>query len=299
MGKELFPLLRHDHTLFTWPILAAVLFLIIKVDTWNLVRNQFGNGVHLKTAIALGITGVAWTFLGIYRRGNRDAVAGVHLGWIWIFAGVHFGYWAEAHAPHWTWPFLITGLLLQALYWLYRFRLEKIYPWAKSLLTEPTRLVLLGSSAALAIACILCLLEGAALERMQWLSFFVACQLVWHALATRKHVFGTILFFHIWVALLALTSGGTNHLLERVGVENSLTPTLWLFLIVQLLLIAIEGLQSLRKPKHIYQRLAPLLSPSLAIASFVIIVLGLAGIMDGVHWLTLSAIQQALLLIAL
>src|SRR5882724_6115938 len=296
MGKEFFPLLRHDHTLFTWPILAAVLFLIIKVDTWNLVRNQFGNGVQLKTAIALGITGVAWTFLGIYRRGNRDAVAGIHLGWIWILAGIHFGYWAEAHAPHWTWPFLIMGLLLQALYWLYRFRLEKIYPWGKSLLTEPTRQVLLAGSVALAIACILCLLHGDPLERMQWLYLFVAAQLVWHGLATRKHVFGTILFFHVWVAILAATSVGTGHLPDRIGVDHSLSPTLWLFIGVQLLLIVIEGLQNVRQSKegfsgHVYQRLAPLLSPSLAIASFVTILLGMAGIMDGVHWLTLSTMQ--------
>ena len=39
MGQELFPFRRYDHTLFTWPILTAALFLLVKVDTWNLLRN--------------------------------------------------------------------------------------------------------------------------------------------------------------------------------------------------------------------------------------------------------------------
>jgi len=97
---------------------------------------------------------------------------------------------------------------------------------------------------------------------------------------------GTILFFYVWVAILAVTSGGTNHLLERVGVEKQLKPTLWLFIGVQILLVFIEGREILGQSKsRIFQsylsRLAPLLSPSLAIVSFVTILMGMAGIMDG------------------
>lgn len=33
MGRDLFPLRRLDHTLFTWPIMAAATFLIVKVET--------------------------------------------------------------------------------------------------------------------------------------------------------------------------------------------------------------------------------------------------------------------------
>ena len=303
-GKELFPLRRNDYSLFTWPIVAAILFLLVKVDTWNLLHNFSGYGLPLKTAVALGITGIAWTFLGIYRRRHRDAFIGVHLGWIWMFAGILLGYWGQAHAPHWDWPFLVTGLLLQALFWLYRFGLEKVYPWSKSLLAEPTRLVLLVGSPVLTIVCVLFLLEGTPIERIEWLYLFLAAQLIWHGLARRNPVFGTILFFQVWVAILALTSPGRGQLLAQVSVEQSSSPTLWLLVGVQLLLLGIEVEQYLRERQaqtagKLYQSLSPLLTPFLSIASFLAVVFGLAGIMDGVHWLTLSATQQALLFTAL
>ena len=63
MGRHLFPFRRYDHTLFTWPLVAAAVFLIVKVDTVEPVRNQLAGGVPLKTACALMITGVHGPFL--------------------------------------------------------------------------------------------------------------------------------------------------------------------------------------------------------------------------------------------
>jgi len=248
MGQDLFPFRRYDYSLFTWPIMAAALFLIIKVDTWNLFRNQLASGVPLKTAIAVVITGSAWTFIGIYHREDRNAVAGIHLGWVCALTGIAFGYWRQAADPYWTWPFLITGLLLQALYWIYRFGVQPAHPWANALLTEPMRAALLGGSAVLAVVAIGCLLYGTSLERLHWLYWFLAAQLIWHALGARKLVFGAILFFQIWIALLSATAHGAGPLWDRVSAQRSITPTLWLLLGVQLVSIVLENVNYPSRP---------------------------------------------------
>ena len=307
MGQEPFPLQRHDHTLFTWPILLAVLFLAIKVDTWNLLRNLSATGVPLKTAIALAITGVSWTFLAIYQRERDGAVLGVHLGWFWVLAGIGLGYWNKAVEPTWTWPFLMVGLLLQVLYWFYRFHLERTHAWARALLTKQTRSVLLAGGALLSIACTLLLAGGEPIEKMRWLYWFVAAQLVWHGLATRQKIFGIILFFQIWIGLLATTAPGPGGLWDRLSFAQSLNPTLWLLLGVQLLLLLLEqtkGSNHSERPPllpgtGLYDRLAPLVLPWFAIGSALGFLLGLAAIADGVHWLGISRMQNGLLVILL
>ena len=42
LGRHPFPLRRSDHTLFTLPLLSAAVFLIVKVDTWTLLRHLAG-----------------------------------------------------------------------------------------------------------------------------------------------------------------------------------------------------------------------------------------------------------------
>jgi hypothetical protein len=312
MGREPFPLRRHDHTLFTWPIMAAVLFLIIKVETWNFILNIIANGVHLKTAIALAITGVAWTFIGIYKRQRRGAVVCVHLGWIWFFLGLNFGYWHLAENPNYSIPILAMGIFLQCLYWFYRFYLEQKQSWVKSLLTAPIQHVLIIASLSLAIVCTVLLASGAIFERIQWLYWFLIAQLIWHALSTRKMIFGTVLFFQIWIGLLAVAATGTGTLLDRIPSDPSQTvsPTLGLLLTIQFILIALEflplpkaegrgeGEHDVRKP-GIWQFLYPLLSPPFAIASLLAFLIGLGGIIDGVHSIELSRFQQFLLLATL
>ena len=319
MRKEPFPLRRYDHTLFTWPIMAAVLFLIIKVETWNLIINLIASGIHLKTAIALAITGVAWTFIGIYKRERRGAVVCVHLGWIWAFVGINFGYWQLAENPNYSLPILTMGLLLQCLYWLYRFQLEQRLPWAKSLLAAPMRQVLLIGSLALALLCTVSLAGGAIFERIQWLYWFLVAQLIWHALAKRNFVFGTVLFFQIWTGLLAVTAPGRGTLLERVTIDQSLSPTLWLLIAIQIIFIALElfglvahgsrntryGITDDVKPpvdskfSLIWPFLFPLLTPAFAIASLLAFFIGVGGIVDGVHSMELSRLQQFLVLATL
>src|SRR5260370_6598793 len=236
----MFQLRLYNHPLFTWPILAAALFLTTKVDSWNLFRNVGPSGVPLKTALALGLTGVTGTFLAIYCRAHRSAVLGVHLGWVWTLAAIALGYWHEAVEPNWTRPFLIMGLLWQGLYWLYRLGLEAPCPWVKALLTGPTRGVLMAGSGVLAVACMASLLVGEQPQYICWLYWFVTAQLVWHGLAARNQLFGVLLFFLTWVGLLAATAPGEGLLWARLSLEHSLSPTLWLLLCVQLIFIVLE-----------------------------------------------------------
>ena len=311
LGREPFPLRRYDHTLFTWPLLVAALFLIIKVDTWNLVRLELAGGIPLKTAVALGVTGVAWTFLAIYHRGERAAVVAVHLGWLAAFAGIGFGYWHHALAPHWSWPCLTLGLLLQGLYWLYRYGVEPARPWVYGLLTEPMRGVLLAGSGALSLGCLAALVAGTPIEQLGWLYGFLAAQLVWHAVQTRHPLFGVILFFHLWAGLLAVTVPGTAPFWEKLSTAHGLTETLWLLVAIQVLTLALEragrrndtGAAGTPPPPATGSDgpglLTPLVLPMLALASGLVVVLALAGLADGLHGLEFTAGQQALLIGAL
>ena len=104
------------------------------------------------------------------------------------------------------------------------------------------RAALLGGSAVLAVVAIGCLLYGTSLERLHWLYWFLAAQLIWHALGARKLVFGAILFFQIWIALLSATAHGAGPLWDRVSAQRSITPTLWLLLGVQLVFLVLEKL---------------------------------------------------------
>src|SRR5262249_50092749 len=103
---------------------------------------------------------------------------------------------------------------------------------------------LMAGSGVLAGVCVLCLLEGAPLQRVQWLTWFLAAQLIWHALRTRKLIFAALLFFLVWIALLAATSPGVGALLSRVTPEQSISPTLWLLITIQLIFVALERLPS-------------------------------------------------------
>jgi hypothetical protein len=312
-GVAAFPCRRHDATLFTWPLMAATVYLLLKVDTWNLLNNLLGDTLPFKTALAVGITGVAWTFIGIYHRQHRDAVIGVHLGWLCVLAGIGFGSWHHTPQPHWTWVALAMGLLLQGLYWLYRFGLEADRPWLRALLTEPTRMVLLVGSTVLAMQRIAVLLDGAAVDWM--LDGFLLAQVIWHGLRTRQWPWGVLVFFQIWVGLLAVTAGGAGPLWMRVSVADNLTPTLGLLAGIQLLVLALELIPPRRSAgtgpappatsdrsavcgaqRREFGFISPIMTPAFVLATAVAGLLGLAGLLDGVHGLSLSGAQQVMLL---
>ena len=162
LGKAPFYLRRFDHTLFTWPIIGSAVFLMCRTDTITFAKNLMYKGyinyesltkMPIKASLAVLITGICWTLLGIYYRKRQQAALGIHLGWIFVVVGTACGYYSLAQSPHWTKALLLNALIIQASYFVYRFWLQKKLPWAKDLLTEQMLYVLRYSSPLLTLVC--------------------------------------------------------------------------------------------------------------------------------------------------
>ncbi|MCP4657186.1 MAG: hypothetical protein GY856_17395, partial [bacterium] len=290
MGRDPFPLRRYDHRLFVWPLLASIVFLLIKVDTWNLLRNLFGDGVRVRTVVALGLTGVTWTLLAVFQRRHRLAVGGTHLGWIWLSVSIAFGYVVLVDVPRWPHPMLATGVVLQGLYFLYRFGLAPRHAWVDALLSGPTRQVLRSGSQIVSVICLIALLVGRDPAALWPLMIFLAAQMIWHGLASRSFACGSLLFLLVWVGLVARTAGVGGELLGRLSIDQSLSPTLQLLLGIQILHLLLE-----RKPDH-HQALAPLVRPFMFAGSLLAVVLAVGGCLDYFSGPEISFSQQVLLL---
>lgn len=208
-GWAPFPLPRLDHTLFTWPLAASALFLLLKVDLWILASRIAEGGVPLKTALALVAAGAAWTLKAVYDREDPAAATFAHIGWMSAVAGVAFGYYDRAADPRWHDCALLCGVFLSALYLAYR-RLEARRPWAAALLSQPLRGVLRLASIAVAAAALAALAAGGEVRPMLPLLAFSTAQLAWFGLADGDAVFGSLLFFQTWAALLRWPAAGAD-----------------------------------------------------------------------------------------
>ncbi len=291
MGTVLFPLRRYDHSLFTLPILASVLFLTIKTDTWTLARNWLSvSGVGLKTSIAIAASGITWTLLAVYNRRHPWAPSATCLGCLWLLVGIWHGHHNLAESPHWTWPVLTTGVLLQLAYLTYVKVLQPRAAWVSEVLANPTRRVLESSSIVVAVICIMLLTVGKDVAPMLWLVGFVAAQLVWHGLSTKNLVHGSVLFVLGWIGLLAYTAPGSTHLLYRLSVDHSLMPTLWMILAIHAVHLLLEF-----KP-DVYGGIRPLTVPFLSAGSLIAMALVLLALLDAFHNFRVSSTQQFLLL---
>lgn len=288
LGSEPFPLRRFDHTLFTGPLLASAVFLLVKADTWTIARH-LDYGVPLKTAIALLTSGAAWTLLAVYWRERAVARALVHLGWVAVLGGVWFGYWRLRPEGEWQWPLVITGVVVQALELAYRRLLAPGRPWAVPLLADPLREVLRAGSTLVSLMIVAGLVGGQPVARVQALGLFVGLQLAWTAIVERSVVAGSCLAGLSYVTLLAASAPGRGPLARRLSVEAGLTETLVLILIVQIALIALE-----RRPRA-YDRGRPILLPAQVGATALAACLGLFGLIAAINGPTLSLAQAGLL----
>jgi hypothetical protein len=277
-GRIPFPARRTDYTIFTVPLLFSSVFLLVKIDAVTAWINIASHpNLVVNSAIALLVSSVAWTTTAAYLRKYKGAEAGVHFGWVTLLAGtiVLFDHWAPD--LDWTWPFLITGLILQAAWFFYR-RLSRKLPWVDDLMGKPTLAVLRGGSGLVSLAVIVSLIFGLVQIDRDWpIVLFLVLQLGWHGLATRQLAFGTLLALLLWVVLNAWLVPGADSLILRLRfADSTLLPSLWFVGGVHLALIAFESL-----PERFFSRARALAKPFLAFVSALALCLGAIGLFLG------------------
>ncbi|MBI4230680.1 MAG: hypothetical protein HY608_07575 [Planctomycetes bacterium] len=270
LGGNPFPMRRTDPTLFTSPLICAALFLAAKVETWNLARNLPDPG--MKTCVALCLSGAAWTLLALFRHPEERWKRAVHLGWIWLAAGIALAHRHLSDTPRWDLPTLATVLSLLAIVLACRACRACRGPlaWLRTALGDPYAAVLRTGSQILTLACIAELLVGHPPARI-WATVGTAALLhAAYALGDRRSsLHGLHLFLLGWVSLLHGCVPGSGPLIGRLTLANLMEPTVWLLLGVQGAALAAEV-----APRAAV-RLRSLLVP--ARASAVAILIGLAA----------------------
>ncbi len=266
LGLTLFPLRRHDYTLFTLPMIATAIFLTVKVETWNFFNNLDHSTMGLKVAAAMFVSGATWTLLGVYNRAHLLANAAPYLGLVAMQTGIAFGLPYVLDNPEPATIALIPALWAQALYFLYRYGVEPRAAWAAGLLTTPTRQILKLQSLLYAPACIVGYGFGGKPEGpLGLLTTFTALELAWHGLASRRQIFGYFLVVLDWVALVVWV--GRKGWLGR-DFEGPLVASLGLVVLIQVFQAALE----FRKPW--YEFLRPLLVPFQVVGSLSVFLIG-------------------------
>jgi hypothetical protein len=259
LGENPYPLELRNCTLFTWPLLTSAVFLTIKVEAWNFFVG-FDRAFKLPTAIALIVTGCTWLLFAVYHRRRPLSVVASYVGLLWGALGSALTYVMSVPSSEPEPTFLWPGLFLQALFFLFRFGVEKREDWAARLLTQPARRLLRIYSLLLSVGVIAAYVLGTKPEGMMaLLTSFVTLQLAWHGLASRHYKYGFQLYLVNWAVLAAVASSANfwGHL-------HSLTlPTLILAIGVQALQVALE----FRRPA--YDFLKPLMVPFQGLATFI------------------------------
>ncbi len=295
LGTRPFPLRRYDPTLFVLPILGTILFLVLRVDLWMVGSQRVSGGVGLKTASALGLTGVVWILLAIHGRATEAAKGAVHASWVAFLLALQFAYPRLAatlgHAPQWQMPVFFTGVLLQALYWVYGTQTAR-HPWVEPLLKDTTRTVLSVGSLIVTGLCVLVLLWGERWTNVGWLVTFLAAQLAWHGFKEGTIHHGIALFGLTLMSLLSWTAVGQGSLIHRLSWEQTFTPVLGFIAAIEVSQLLLEWSPRWR------DRLRPLQIPFkwggmgvMLLASF-----GAFLAILGPATLVLTTLQQGLLL---
>ncbi len=284
-GGGAFPLRRHDHALFTTPIVAAALFLLLRVDTYTVLRN-LGDGPPLRTAAAVVLTAVGWTLLGAWARDRPAGVVAVNLGFVVLLGGLVLGkrQWGDPGA--FEWPLLLAGLTLQAAEGVYRAWVVPRHPWADGHLAAPTRRALRGASAVVAAGIVVALLAGHDAPALRLLTAFVLLELGRFAIREDATVDGSIAVGLGLVALLAETAPGHGRLLDRLGWGPSVFALLGFASGVHVLLLLLEA-----RPAA-FRRLSPLLEPARTAAAAITLGLGVVALATAVPAPHLGAAQQ-------
>ena len=252
-GGAEFPLRRHDHRLLTTPLVGAVLYLILRVDFYTLVRNW--PSAPAKTAVAVVLTAVAWTLLGVWARDRRVGPQAVWLAFVPLYVGLWLGQRSTLAPGAVEWPLLAAGLLLQLAEIAYATLVVPRRPWADGLLLRPTRQVLRVSSALVAAGVATVLALGHSPSSLRLLLLFSLAEVVRWSLEKRSRGEGALAMCVALLAVLAETSPGEGDLLSRLTWSRSLWPVLLFALAWHVAVLVAE-----RRAAWL-ERLAPLLDP--------------------------------------
>ena len=272
MGKFLFPVRRYDHSLFTWPLLAAALFLILKTETLTFARNIVNDSVHIKASMALFITGLSWMTLGIYYRRFSFMKASTYIGWLWIFIGILCAYLHVSTDPYWSRPLLLTLLLMQLVYFVHRYYLGNILEWTEEQLQKPTYHLLCGLSPLIALFICGALWLGEPPREMMFLMLFIVIQLCWHELKLKFYLFSSVLFLLILNTIFALSCPGNDFLFDRIDFYEFLLPVSIFFFISQLIYLIFEN------QEEGYQKLKSLILPFVSGSGVFLVLIGVASV---------------------
>ncbi len=200
LGLAPFPFRRHDHTLVTWPLLGAVLFLAFKVDLWNVARNLGPDGLPLRTAIAVFLTGATWLLVAAWSGRRAFSL----LGAACLTAGIATA-WTTGH---WTQIVLASWLLLRAI---------QLATRSVPAVSEPLALLLCWSGPGLAVALIGALASGTGCREMIPLVLVAGVEL----LAAKQLVHGTAWAVLAWAAVVEWLGAGW-----RAFPQGAFDPTL-------------------------------------------------------------------------
>lgn len=198
LNKFLFPLRRYDHTLFTWPLMISVCFLLIKTGSFNFIRQLIHGGVSVKGAIALILGGISSWLLCIYYRKMKGHLA-FHPGWFYIGLGFAFLFKKAFPQMNWSWPVLASLLSLQILHFI-SLRLENKHDWLRGLFIDRASFVLSKLSHLAGFFCIVSLVDGEQKFKILVLVLFMAGQFIWHSLKRKNFSYAV----HLYLLVLSL-----------------------------------------------------------------------------------------------
>ncbi|MDH3591573.1 MAG: hypothetical protein OER88_06825, partial [Planctomycetota bacterium] len=194
LGRGPFPFRRHDWTLFTLPLVGSIVFLLGKAATVVLIAN-LDKGMTVRAASAQLVCGAAWIALGAYGVRYPAAKVAVRVGFIQCF--VAFLVWPAGSGTTIARALVLQGVALQALAIGAR-------RWGgadlKSLLVAPAETVLHRGALILSPWFAWLLVMSTMVDVADWtvwahaLAAFLAIELTWHGVASRRQVFGAMLF---------------------------------------------------------------------------------------------------------
>lgn len=291
-GKFPFPCRRNDHTLLTLPILASVVFLLLRVDVFLFFVSFVSKGVQFKTSIAMLMSSIVWTLLAVYlRKKETSSLVCANFACLVLFAGFSTGANKLGMPQHWTSPFLVTAVVIQMACFFYNLFLEGRYVWVSSVLSKPLYNVLSAFAFIFCCVCVFVLLFHSSFVQYQYLIAFLCFELIWQGVLRKNVFYSHCLFYLLLVSLLSFFSKGTDYRFLLCSLtESSITSGISFLLIVHCLLTLLEI-----KPS-IFLRYRYLLSAHFFHASVFAYIAGVSGLaLCSTNPLTLTNIQSILL----